>query len=189
MNYELIRKVRKAEALTLVELAEKTGYTPSFLSQVERGLKQTSLDAMRKISDCLGISVISLLTETIQTPKIDTSSAQCSITRKSSRNEFTLDENGANYELLTPQDPEGPRRYSMFGTIATIEPGKWANENPISHLFEECCYIISGKMRAIVGDEVHDLESGDSLYLKGFVLHNFQNIGEEDLIIVSVQAK
>jgi transcriptional regulator with XRE-family HTH domain len=189
MNHELIRSLRKSEGLTLVEMAEKTGYTPSFLSQVERGLKQTSLEAMRKIANCLNIPVISLLDEKIEVSKPTTTTSQYSIIRKQDRNSFVLDEECATYELLTPQDADGPRKYSMFGVIATVAPGKWANEKSISHFYEESCYVVKGKMRALIGDEVFEVKTGDSFYITSFAFHNYQNIGDEDLIIINYQAK
>lgn len=47
--------------MTLATLGEKTGYTASFLSQIERGLNRPSIEALRKICDVLEIEVASLL--------------------------------------------------------------------------------------------------------------------------------
>ena len=46
-----IRQIRKSKQLTLQDIAEKTGFSAGFLSQVERGTTDPSLSALRKISD------------------------------------------------------------------------------------------------------------------------------------------
>ena len=47
---ESIRELRCRKNFTLRQLSEKTGYTVSFLSQLERGIKNPALDALRAIA-------------------------------------------------------------------------------------------------------------------------------------------
>ncbi|MCS7202576.1 MAG: helix-turn-helix transcriptional regulator [Dictyoglomus sp.] len=51
-----IRKIRKQKNLTLEELSKKTGLSLSYISLIERGLKNPSLKALEKIAECLDIS-------------------------------------------------------------------------------------------------------------------------------------
>lgn len=187
MKYEIIRRLRREMGLTLEELGAQTGYTPSFLSQIERGLKEPSLDAMRKIANALGVSVIALLGEDADGRQ--TRRAGASVVRRLERRPFTVEGKQTVYELLTPQAEEEPRRCAMYGILATTEAHRWTNEKPVSHFYEECCYILSGTMRAVVGSEAYDLEEGDSLYIDGFVPHNFYNSGETPLVVLAFQSK
>lgn len=51
-----IRKLRKEKNLTLEELSKKTGLSLSYISLIERGLKNPSLKALEKIAECFGIN-------------------------------------------------------------------------------------------------------------------------------------
>lgn len=189
MRNKLLRRLRKQKGLTLADLGAQTGYTPSYLSQLERGLKRPSLDALRRIADALGAPVISLLDEEIGAAEGDVArNAQCSIVRGHSRRRFMLEEEGTVIELLTPQDEGDSHSYAMHGMIATTQPGTWTNQKPVSHFYEECCYILSGTMQAVVGGESYDLETGDSLYIDSFALHNFYNSGKELLVVIAFQS-
>ena len=44
-----IRAARKKQGITLKQLAEQTGLSASFISEVERGISQPSMGSLRKI--------------------------------------------------------------------------------------------------------------------------------------------
>jgi len=54
---ERIRSLRDTRGQSLKQLAEATGLTQSFLSQVERELTSPSVASLRKIADAKGVSV------------------------------------------------------------------------------------------------------------------------------------
>ena len=47
MDFKHLKDIRKSKNMTLATLGEKTGYTASFLSQIERGLNRPSIEALR----------------------------------------------------------------------------------------------------------------------------------------------
>lgn len=51
-----LKSLRKERKLTLKDLAEKTGVSISFLSQVERGKSSVTLESLKKIADALGVN-------------------------------------------------------------------------------------------------------------------------------------
>jgi transcriptional regulator with XRE-family HTH domain len=55
-----IKLFRRKEILTLNELSKKTGISPSFLSNIESGLKQPTLLTLEKIANALKINITSL---------------------------------------------------------------------------------------------------------------------------------
>jgi len=55
-----IKLFRRKEKLTLNELSKKTGISPSFLSNIESGLKQPTLLTLEKIANALKINITSL---------------------------------------------------------------------------------------------------------------------------------
>ncbi|MDN4471859.1 helix-turn-helix domain-containing protein [Demequina zhanjiangensis] len=56
-----VRELRRARGLTLVQLAEATGLSHPFLSQVERGLANFSLPSLRRIAVALETSPVELI--------------------------------------------------------------------------------------------------------------------------------
>ncbi|KYO67299.1 helix-turn-helix domain-containing protein [Thermovenabulum gondwanense] len=57
MEGSLIRQLRKNRKLSLKELAEKTGLSVSYLSEIETGKKKPSLEVVQKLADALNVSV------------------------------------------------------------------------------------------------------------------------------------
>lgn len=57
-----VRELRTGQNLTLKNLAEATGLSVSYLSDVERGRTNPSLKSVDLLADALGVSVNSLLT-------------------------------------------------------------------------------------------------------------------------------
>ncbi len=52
-----IRDLRKAKGLTLPRMAQLTGYSTGFLSQVERGLSSPNVEALHRIAEALGVTI------------------------------------------------------------------------------------------------------------------------------------
>ncbi len=63
----MIRRLRKSQSLTFANLAEKTGLSLSFLSQVERGIINPSINSLRRIALALGTPVSHFFDETEST--------------------------------------------------------------------------------------------------------------------------
>ena len=51
---ENLRRARKAAGMTQVELCDETGLAQPYISEVERGLSNISLDTMEKIAEAVG---------------------------------------------------------------------------------------------------------------------------------------
>lgn len=53
-----IRQLRKARRLTLRELAERVGWSASYLSQLEKGKQKWNRDNLTRLAEALGVAVI-----------------------------------------------------------------------------------------------------------------------------------
>lgn len=79
-------------------------------------------------------------------------------------------------------------RWHQFFSIPSMSMGIYklpaGGDDPQSpHTEDEAYYIISGKSKIRVGDEVYDLHPGKLIFVKKLVPHKFIEI-EEDLTIV-----
>ena len=54
---EKIKSLRLSRKLSLKHISEKTGFTKSVISQIERGISNPSINSLRKIAQCLNAPV------------------------------------------------------------------------------------------------------------------------------------
>ncbi|HBY56341.1 MAG TPA: MerR family transcriptional regulator [Candidatus Atribacteria bacterium] len=166
-----IRKLRISKKINLTDLAKKIGKTPSYLSQVERGMASPSIMALREISKVLNVPMFYFLIE---------DKKQNIIVRKDERKVLQFPKSRLTYELLSP---DASQRIQMIKT--RINRGASSCTKPLSHESEECILVMEGKMEIKIGDELFILEEGDSIYYLASIPHKITNIGDKDLIIIS----
>ena len=61
-----LRQERQASRLRLVDVAERAGVSPQYLSEVERGLKDPSSELLAAVSGALGLPVRELAVRTLR---------------------------------------------------------------------------------------------------------------------------
>ena len=166
-----IRKLRISKGNNLTAFAKKIGKTPSYLSQVERGMASPSIMALREISKALNVPMFYFLID---------DKKQSIIVRKNERRVLQFPKSHLTYELLSP---DVSRQIEMIRT--QIEVGASSCSEPISHEGEECTLVMEGKMKIQIGDEFFTLEEGDSIYYFANIPHKITRIGEKALIIIS----
>ena len=189
MNYEKLKDIRQKRGLTLAQASQATGYTASFLSQLERGLKEPSLTALRKLSDVYSIPLISLVIE----DKKEASRNQVEkktaptyhIIRKDERKEATVPKIFTTCEFITPLKTAQENQNALSGYIVKVKPGCWLSEKQVRHATDESTYVIRGTMKAVMGKDVFILNAGDSIYVEADVPHNRQNCGDDVLEIIT----
>lgn len=60
-----IKRLRLGQDLTVQELAKRSGVSPGYLSEVERGLSAVSVDKLSQIAEGLSVAVEALLGESV----------------------------------------------------------------------------------------------------------------------------
>lgn len=163
-----IRQKRQGKGLSLTDLAEKIGRTPSFLSQIERGLAEPSITSLRKISEALDVPIFYFLLDT---------SEHNPVVRRSQRKVLRFPESHLTFELISPD-----LNRKMEIMEARLEQGASTCDEPLTHPGEECMWVIQGKMKIEIGEDVYYLEPGDSIYYFSMIPHRVTSVGEEELI-------
>lgn len=165
----LLRKARLEKGYTLAQLAEKTGLSASFLSNVERNINSPAVNSLRRILDALGLSMADLFRGTL---------SQKVLVRPSDRVQIIKsNDNSIKYELLCAY--QGRKMEPM---LVTLKPGASSGETPHSHHGEEFGFIIKGKLRYWLGNQVFDLEEGDCIYYDASTPHRYKNIGDTECV-------
>lgn len=166
-----IRRIRKSQYLTLADLANRTGYSLSFLSQVERGLANPSINSLRKIALALGCPLTTFFDVA--------SSTNGPVVRKHERRVLVNTDYKLTYQLLSR---DLNRRIELLFT--QLEVDATSAEAPMAHKGDEAALVLQGEGRFELGDQIYDLKEGDSIYILENTPHRFTNTGKCPLIIV-----
>ncbi|MDH4266093.1 MAG: cupin domain-containing protein [Deltaproteobacteria bacterium] len=193
---ERIREERRIRKLTLEKLSQKTGLSKSFLSQVERGLAQPSVSSLKKIALHFGISVVNLFTNgtkvhnnmghfpSLGAQRINESSCieDVKVVRGDRRKTLSLPGSRVSYELITP---DLNRQIEVL--FLRLTPGESSGNEPIiDPPGEKCCLILKGNLEYRVGEKMHQLRAGDSIYHPAHLPHAWRGTGDESIEVIVV---
>lgn len=170
-----IKELRLRRGLTLEELAEKSGCTPGFISQVERNQAAPSVTTLYAIASVLGVQVTDFFPNVSNPTKV---------VRRDERTTFNIEGSAVTYSLLTTKFPHA----ALLAFILTFLPSKQAlpTDESRSHLGEEFIYILEGELRVWIGDVAYDLAAGDSLYFKSSAKHSLENYTDHPAVVISM---
>ncbi|MBL1229566.1 helix-turn-helix domain-containing protein [Enterococcus sp. BWB1-3] len=187
MEFRKIKDLRKSKKITLTELGDKTGYSASFLSQIERGVNRPSLEALRKIAEALDVSVASLMAN--EAPTVNQSMEKMKyeyrIIRNSSETLYSpWQSNSTYYDTLfnLPVHTE-----NMVISKIYIDAHSSSSGQMISHNLSEINHVIKGKATIFLEGEQHQLNVGDTIFLGAFTKHNIMNETEDELLLFTLQ--
>lgn len=191
MDVKKIKKYRNIKGYTLADLSSLTGYTSSFLSQLERGIKQPSLEALRTIASYLDVPIFQLLSDEEKevSDAGETGVQSYVVIHKENRKKAVMPEILTEYEFVTPYLSEGQDNAKVVGMCISLRSGAWACEKQISLDYDISVYIIRGSAEIQIAGEVLTLKEGDSIYLYAHAPHNFLNCGDDELIMIGYTAK
>ena len=176
-----IRAMRRAQNMTLSDLAEAASLSVGFLSLVERGQKQPSLDALQRISRALSVEIGWLFpTSPSDDPIEDRYVVRKGFRRRIDYSRLSGTEYLGETDYLLSPTVDG----QMVMTIMKFSPDGHSGDNPLSHEGEEAGYVLSGQLTLEVDGHVFVLEAGDSFGFAGDKPHRYVNNGAEELQII-----
>jgi transcriptional regulator with XRE-family HTH domain len=178
-----IRQRRKLKKLTLSQLADECGISPSFLSQIERDQAKPSVGTLHTIADKLGVTLAEFFDDS--QPNTDNGSPKpteplAQIVRANGRKVLIYPNSGIRNELVSP---DLNRAIQMMRVV--MPPGESTGDVPLVHEGEECGFVLQGTIEVWVGDEYYVLQAGDAIYQKSTIPHRSRNIGEGEAIVIT----
>lgn len=163
---------REQKNMTMRELAEKSGITPSMLSQIENGQVNPSINSLKMISMALNIPMFKFFITDEDTKKY--------IVRKNSRKTIGWPgEEDIVYWLLTP-DISGDIEFC----IMEIPPHMNKEGVVQNHIGEEVAYILEGPVNILLDGTPYTLYSGDSLIIPPLTDHRWENSSNQTVKII-----
>ncbi len=159
---ENIKRLRKEKKMTLLELAEKSGYTKGYLSKLENSDKAPPVSTLLNIASALGLTIAEIFGETSATKPTLT------LVKKNERPMMAMDGTrfGYSYEPLAHNYPAK----KMNPYILTIP--KDIEQIPLfEHKGEEMFMVMEGKVQFLHANKEYFLEEGDCIYFDASLPH------------------
>ncbi|MDR3577653.1 MAG: XRE family transcriptional regulator [Anaerolineaceae bacterium] len=168
-----IKAKRTELGLSLRDLAVTTELSATFLSNVERGIANPTLDSLRKISNALNTPILHMANNVREGSPV---------VRHDQRRSINLSHGHIRYEILTPTLN---KKMTLFQARITAEDGNIV-VGPLAEPTEECLVVLSGQISiCLSGDQTYDLETGDSIYFEGRNLESITVLGDGEASYIS----
>ncbi|MEO6511918.1 MAG: XRE family transcriptional regulator [Nocardioides sp.] len=160
-----LRSVRRERGVTLTDLAERTGISKSTLSRLENGKRRPSLELLLPLADAYRVPLDDLVgAPEVGDPRI----------RLKARNV-----NGRTVVPLTRQ-PNGVQAWKI------VIPARQSTPQPRTHDGYEWLYVLSGRMRLVLGDQDVVLDVGEAAEFDTQLPHWFGSTGEGPAEVLSI---
>jgi transcriptional regulator with XRE-family HTH domain len=159
-----VRQLRARAGLSARALGARTGFSASFISQMENGLVSPSIGSMQKIAAALGVTLGEFFTAAGE-------GATGTIVRARDRTGFESNWSSAALQLL------GASR-RLEAVLITLDPGGRSGKHPASgHDHEEFAFVLKGPLTLTLGPDRHALRTGDSVIFLPGELRLWENPG------------
>lgn len=167
---EKIKAIRKNKDYTLKQLADLTGLSIGFLSNIERDLNSPSISNLQQICSALGVNLMEVF---------DEEAGNNPITRATEREEiFNNTDSSIKVESLLNG------KASLNGIAITLDEGNNTfSDMTWGHGYDEIGIVIKGALEIELDKVVYHLKEGDSIYIKEGTPHRYKNPSDGKSIV------
>jgi transcriptional regulator with XRE-family HTH domain len=164
-----IKAIRQEKRLTLDEVAAKTGFAKSYLSQIENLKREPPISTLTKIAFVLGVDIFFLISGEVRQSDERFITIVKASERKNIPNPW-----GSPTSVYEPINDKKPDRV-MDGYIVTVGP-KFPPE-PLVHEGQELAFVLEGSQEFIYDGNNYVLEKGDCFYFDSNKPHSARSLG------------
>ena len=160
-----LKRIRAQRDVTLTELAERTGISKSTLSRLENGQRRPSLELLLPLALAYRVP----LDDLVGAPEVGDPRIRLKPRRVHGRTVLPL-----------TQQPNGVQAWKI------VIPASQSTPNPRAHEGYEWLYVLSGRMRLILGDRDFVLGVGEAAEFDTQLPHWFGSTGEGPAEVLSI---
>ncbi len=173
---DLVRHLRKTLHLSVRTLADKCGFSPSFISQIELRQASPSIASTERIASALGVTLGEFF-RAVDPPLP-------AIIRSNARSVVQSEWSRAKIEALGPFAKDS----RLEPMVITIQAGGASGSKPYVRQAEQLAVILKGTVELTLEEEVHDLKRGDAAGIPPGSRHCWRNKSQRPAQILIVTA-
>jgi electron transfer flavoprotein alpha subunit/transcriptional regulator with XRE-family HTH domain len=162
---EKVRGLREAQGWSREEMAERTGQTPEFISQVEADEVTPSVAFLLRLAKALKVDPAAFLSE-----------SEKSAMRDQRSRAFVKRTQNYSYQTLTP----GAEHEHLRAFMIVIEPKQAHKPVAYKHEGEEFVYVMEGELELTVGAKLHHLKPGESHHFNSEIPHKLKSLSDQE---------
>jgi len=165
-DFSIVRDLRKRGGLTLADVSERSGISPSVISKLERNQTSAELDTLFRISRVFDLNTTDLIA------LAESRTAERAEGKSYTSGDFSFRHVG----------------YSNVRAFRGSAPAGAAVTRPDMHADNfELCWVFTGRIRIQLPRELHELGPGDSLQFDGALDHTYEALEESDFLIIHLK--
>lgn len=167
-----IKQLRMDNGFTLKDLSEKTDFSVSFLSQVERGASSLAITSLKRIADAFGVPMSYFFEDQMQPTYHVKTEQQRWFRLENSETMFVRVGGNFPTRLLEPM-------------LITLAPNQ-KRETSFAHPGEEFYYVIRGNVLFEVDGEEYLVREGDCIHFPSTIVHDYENLLDQESMMLCV---
>jgi transcriptional regulator with XRE-family HTH domain len=168
-----IGRLRQERGLTLQEVSDGSGLTPSFLSRLERDKVNISVANLRKLAQFFSVQMTHFF-------EGEDNQQVGQVVHPVERVRLSLDDAPVQVFSLLPPNSD------MEARLIEAQPG--SGQQGFSSRGSQMIHVLQGHLRYNLGEEEYELETGDTLFYRDDVAHSWINIGLTTALVLTVSA-
>ena len=173
---DIVRHLRKAHHLSVRTLADKCGFSPSFISQVELRQASPSIASTERIASALGVTLGEFFRA--MDPALP------AIIRSDARSVVQSEWSRAKIEALGPFSDS-----NLEPMIVTMQPGGRSGHKPYVRQAEQLAVVLQGTVELTLEKDIHELKRGDAAGIPAGNRHCWRNKSNRPSQILIVTAR
>jgi transcriptional regulator with XRE-family HTH domain len=168
-----LRDIRQARGLSLRALSEVCGLSINTISLIERGVSSPSVSTLQRLATALDVPIVALFADEAATTPV--------VFVPADERALVALPHGQMERLGT-----GLPNQHIEPLLVTLEAGEVSGFCPIVHPGEEFVFCLAGSVAYEVGEEIYNLQQGDSLLFEAHLSHRWHNVGDEPASVLIV---
>jgi transcriptional regulator with XRE-family HTH domain len=166
-----IGRLRQERGLTLQEVSDGSGLTPSFLSRLERDKVNISVANLRKLALFFNVQMTYFF-------EGEDNQQVGQVVRASERTKLSLDDAPVQVYSLLPANG--------YLEARLIESESGGGQQGFASRDGQIVHLLQGRMKYHLGEEEYILEAGDTLFFHEELGYSWTNVGQEKVILITV---
>jgi len=183
VEYEIgakLKRLRLAKKMTLKALANKIGFSPALISQIENNNVSPPIATLSKLAKFFEIKMSSLFTEGDEEPRFE-------IIRKDNRKVVSrvISREGTNHGYFYESFSFKKQDKKMEPFLITLHENM-RDANTYNHEGESFLFVLEGNFGLLLDDRQIMLEEGDSVYFDTSMEHRFRSTDGSQVKVLEV---